>query len=205
MKKVVVFASVAGLASMAAGQSASLHIVPPQSTIDWTSTSSITLSIYATADFGTHIAGGEFALDGSGCAEDAIDMQASAASWGAGFENDRGYAGNGDHSGLVFGQLIFPPVLPPHVDSYIGGGNFALLGTVVVTFDGFPHDASGEFRWGTTAGLGAFALEIYDEADGSFTQLTDVNHSYATVTCIPAPSSVGLIGISGLIGVRRRR
>ena len=203
MKKVIVFASVSGLASMAAGQSASLMIVPSVATWDSTVSTVYTLSVYATADFGTHIAGGEFALSGFGDASTragVLSMDASAAAWGSGFENDRGYAGNADHDGLVFGQLIFPPVLQPSPDSELANGP-VLLGSIEVTI---APDTGGLLGWDTAAGQGSFILEIYDEVSGSFTQVTSVNHGSVTVM-IPAPAGVGVLGFAGLIGLRRRR
>ena len=199
--KQVLLGTVAGLASAASAQSASLSIIASTYTIDCSTTALFTLSVYASADFGTHIAGGEFALNGSGDASQAISMEASAASWGAGFENDRGYDGNGNHLGLVFGQIIFPPVLQPSPESALGNGP-VLLGTIEVLV---PQGGLGWYQWDTAMGVGDFILEVFDENTNSFTQLTSVEHGSTSILVCPSPSGVGVLALAGLVGVRRRR
>ena len=200
MKNVITLAAVAGIASAAAAQSGSLSIVPSVSTIDSQVSTSFTLSVYGDADFGTAIAGGEFALSATGGGM-VNGMTGAAAAWGAGFQNDRGHTGHGNHAGLVFGQLIFPPVLPPHADSLLAGGP-VLLGVMTVSIDA---DSAGTINWSTAAGQGSFVLEIYNDADGSFTQLTATNAGTASVNVVPAPSAMALLGLGGLVAGRRRR
>ena len=205
--KQVVFGTVAGLASAAAAQSATLSIVPSSTAIDGTMTTSFTLSIYASVDFGTHIAGGEFGLTATGGVA-VTEVTGAAASWGAGFQNDRGHTGEGNHAGLVFGQLIFPPVLNPDPASALPGP--VLLGVMTVTLDpdySGPDDAYVT-NWSTTAGEGAFILEVFDAGTGEFTQITSVEHDTVRVLTgiiTPAPTSLALLGFGGLIGVRRSR
>jgi len=198
--KHVVLGAVAGLASVAGAQTVTLSIVPSSVTFDITITSSFTLSVYASADFGSHIAGGEFAISAVGATNNITGMTGEAAVWGALGENDRGYDGNGGHNGLVFGQLIFPPFIPPAAESALAGGP-VLLGVMTVTVE---PDFCGFVDFSTINGLG-FVLEIYDESDESFTQVTDVIHGSASVGLLPAPSSVALLGLGGLIAGRRRR
>ena len=52
-----------------------------------------------------------------------------------------------------------------------------------------------------------FSLEIYDEADGSFTQLdaSDITFGSATINKIPAPSTFAFLGFAGIAAARRRR
>ena len=198
--KQVILGSVAGFASAAAAQSVSLSIVPSSATLDITVTGSFTLSIYGNADFGTAIAGGEFAISAVGATNNITGMTGEAAAWGAGFQNDRGYDGNGGHNGLVFGQLIFPPVLNPAPESALPGP--VLLGVMTVTVE---PDFCGIVDFSTANGVGDFVLEIFDGGDGSFTQVADVSHGTASVGLIPAPSTAALLGLGGLLAGRRRR
>ena len=66
MKKTVIMAAVAGLASGAAAQTASLSIVASQKTVDTTLTTSFTLSVYAESSIGTHVTGAAFNINGFG-------------------------------------------------------------------------------------------------------------------------------------------
>lgn len=201
MKKIIM-ASVCGFASAAAAQSATLTIVAANPTFDPTVSTTITLSIFAEADFGTHIAGGEFALAGIDNASQALDMVGTAAAWGGLGEQDDGYGGNGNYNGLIFGQLIFPPFLPPAADSSFVVDP-TLIGTVIVTMEA---SVGGTIGWDIIAGSGAFMLEVYDETDGSFTQLggSDINLGQVIVSIPSAPSGM-VLGLAGLAAVRRRR
>lgn len=200
--KSVVYVAFAGLASTAAAQSASLDIIATPEFVDGFITS-FTLSVYGEADFGTHIAGGEFAVSYSGdSASSLTSMDASAADWGLFGENDRGYAGAGNHNGLVFGQLIAPPFFPPSEESRFTAGNPALLGTIVVSID---SNFGGFSRFDLVMGQGDFVLEIFDEADGSLTQLSSEVSFGSAVVSIPSPASTALLGLGGLVAGRRRR
>ncbi len=202
MKSVICIA-LAGIVSTAMAQSASLTIVSNPATVNGIENSQFTLSIYAEADFGTHIAGGEFAISHAGDSAGAINgMDATAADWGLFGQNDRGYAGGGTHNGLVFGQLIAPPFFPPNEESRFTAGNGALLGTVVVSID--PNFA-GYNEFFVEMGQGAFVLEIFDEGDNSLTQLTSEVSFDSVVVGIPAPSSIAMLGLGGLVAGRRRR
>ena len=165
----------------------------------------MTLAVYGDADFGTAIAGGEFALDGNGPLGMVSNMLGTSAAWGAlGFQ-DNGYAGNNDYNGLIFGQLIFPPFINPDPASMLGNGP-VLVGTVTVTFEQF---AFGFYTWDAIAGNGDFMLEIYtdDGGAGVFSQLTaaDIDLGSASVFIFPSPSSLALLGFGGVAGCRRRR
>lgn len=199
----VVLASLCGLASAAAAQSGSFSIVPSIATIDFTVSTSFTLAIFADADFGTHIVGGEIALEGFFQSDLVTDMVGESAAWGNLGENDRGYAGNGDYAGLVFGQLVFPPFIPPSAESALGNGS-VFVGTISVTV---PTNMFFSVGWTGVGGLGDFALEVYDDADGSFTQLTadQVDFGSASIQVIPSAPSGALLGIAGLVALRRRR
>ncbi|MDF1809166.1 MAG: PEP-CTERM sorting domain-containing protein [Phycisphaerales bacterium] len=206
MKIALGMIALAGLANIASAQSASLSIVSPVATIDTSGGSvSISLEIFADVDFGTAIAGGEFALDGTAPVNSVASMIGASAAWGElGFQ-DNGYAGDADYNGMIFGQLIFPPFINPAVESMLGNGP-VLLGTVTVVINSHTF---GVWDWNTAAGSGDFMLEIYtdDGGAGVFTQLTadDISMGSVSVFMIPAPSSIALIGLGGLIGTRRRR
>lgn len=202
MKNAIALAAVAGIASAAAAQSVSLNIVASDTVVNSAGGAQITLSVYGSADFGTHIAGGAFSLTAAGGAGVVGAMSAEAASWGAFGQNDRGDAGDGNHTGLVFGQLIAPPFFPPSEDSNFTGGQ-VLLGTFTVDIiDG----SGGIVDWMVSADpIGAFVMEIFDSADNSLTQVTQAAYGSARVEVVPAPSAMALLGLGGIVAGRRRR
>lgn len=202
--KAVVCVVLAGIVSGAGAQSASLSIVSNPEYVSGSMMSSFTLSIYAQVDFGTHIAGGEFAVTQvTDSFSHITDMEGAAANWGLIGQNDRGYAGGGDYRGLVFGQLIAPPFFPPSEDSRISNQQSVLIGTVVVSID---PNFGGFNQFDVTFGQGPFVLEIYDEADGSLTQLTTTDVSYGSVVVgIPVPSTLAIVGLGKIVLGRRRR
>ncbi len=205
MKIALFFLAASGLASSAFGQTATLSIVPSAASWDTTISTTYTLSIYAEVDFGTAIASGEFAVSGFGdMTPNVTGMVGQSASWGAlGFQDD-GYAGNGNYNGMIFGQLIFPPFLPPDPMSMIGNGP-VLLGVITVTLEANTH---GFLAFSTASGTGPFMLEIYtdDGGSGTMTRLTDADIVHDSVTVmIPSPSTFALWGFGGLVAGRRRR
>ena len=104
---------------------------------------------------------------------------------------------------MIFGQLIFPPFIPPAAESALGNGP-VLLANFAVTI---AANSDGVVDWTTAGGLGSFVLEIFtdDGADGSFTQLTTVDFGGTSVNVVPAPSAMALLGLGGLVAGRRRR
>jgi len=204
MKSTLALVAVAGLASAAAAQTGSLSITSSAATVDTTgAAATFTLSVWGDADFGTHISGGGFAMNAVGGAGVVTDMVASSAAWGAlGFQ-DNGHTGDGNHAGMIFGQLIFPPFIPADPASALGAGP-VLLGSFAVTV---AANSAGTVDWTTAGGVGDFILEIFtdDGAAGSFTQLTAVTHGAASVNVVPAPSAMALLGLGGLVAGRRRR
>jgi len=207
MRTNIVLAAVAGLASCAAGQSGSLSIVASQSVVDTTMTTSFTLSVYADADFGTHITGAAFNLGAVGGDESVIDMVATGAAWGGlGFE-DLGHTGGGN-TGMIMGQIVFLPFIPPAAASALGNGP-VYLGSFAVTL---AANSSNNIDWTLAGGIGTFALEIIDvnanpngNPPGEITQLTDIEFGSVSLVYIPAPSSLALLGLGGLVVGRRRR
>lgn len=201
MKKRVIFASVVGLASSAAAQTGGLVIVPSISTIDSTVSTTYTLSVYASADFGTHVFGGAFNMVNTGDAGIVTGMDFTHATWGAFGQNDFGHSGDGNHDGIRFGQFFIPGLTPPLADSSLANGD-VLIGSFEVTV---AANALGVIDWSTADNPGAgFILEIFDEVSGTTTSLT-ASHGTAQVNIIPAPSSMALLGLGGLVAGRRRR
>ena len=203
MKKSIVLAAVAGIASGAAAQTASLSIVASQATIDTTMTTVLTLDIYADSSIGTHITGAAFTINGFGSSL-VTDMTASGAAWGGlGFE-DQGHDGNGS-SGMIMGQIVFLPFIPPSVESALGNGS-VYIGSFVVNL---AVDTYLDYEWTLGGGIGTFALEVIDvntnPGGSTYTQITDVDFGSLRVSVVPAPSALGLLGLGGLIAGRRRR
>ena len=207
MKNTIVLAAVAGIASAAAAQSGSLTLVSSVDTIDSTASTSFTVSVYGDADFGTHIAGGAFSLANAGGAGIVADMAWANEAWGAGGLNDRGDGGEGNYDGVVFGQIIIPAFgLLPSPDSALGDAP-VLIGTFTVNI---VAGSEGLIDWSTGAdGVSPFVLEIYNGDDQSSTSLLNGDfqgHGRSMVNVVvPAPSSMALLGLGGIVAGRRRR
>ncbi len=202
MKNTLALIAVAGIATVASAQSGSLSMTSSAASVDTSgAAATFTLSVWGDADFGTHIAGGGFALSATGGAGIVTSMGASVPAWGAlGFE-DNGSAGDGNYNAVIFGQLIFPPVIAPSADSSLANGA-VLLATFSVTA---AADSSGVIDWSTADSGGDFVLEIFNDADSSFTRLTSVDFGGVSVNVVPAPSAMALLGLGGLVAGRRRR
>lgn len=222
MRNVVLLTAMAGLASVAAAQSGSLmstHAALPQvgagvnsgsfsivastATVDWTVDGNFTIDLYGDANFGTHIAGGTVSIGATQSPGFVQGMSGASVAWAAGGETDHGYDGNGGYAGLVFGQIIIPDFnLNPDPDSALANGPVLLASFQVQITSGV-----GQVDWTTAAFGDNFGLEIYDEDSGEFTRLFDgdMNYGSASVQVVPAPSSLALLGLGGLVAGRRRR
>ncbi len=202
MKNAIALAAVAGLATAASAQSWSLSISGAPASINTTVTTVFTVDVIATADFGTHVAGGAFELDSTGADAAVVNVDASASMWAAIGENDRGYLGNGDHAGLVFGQVIFPPFLNPAPESAFANGDVIVGSLVIEVLAG----STGLLNLNLAAdGQSPFGLEIWDEATGEFNNAGAGSYGSASVNLVPAPSAMALLGLGGLVAGRRRR
>jgi len=202
MKNTIVLAAVAGIASAAAAQSGSLSIVPSVSTIDSTVSTSFTLSVYANADFGTHVFGGGFNMANAGGAGIVSDMNFAVETWAAFGANDFGHAGDGNHDGIRYGQFFIPGLTPPLAESALVDGQL-LIGVFTVDI---AANSAGIIDWSTLNNPGSTSLlEIFDNGDNSTTQLQGEQGSARVTVVVPAPSSMALLGLGGLVAGRRRR
>ncbi len=212
MKKTVVLAAVAGIASAASAQNATLSIVPSQAVVDSTMTSSITLSVYADADFATHVTGAAFTMDATGGAGVVGGMTAGAyasTDWQALGADDFGDAGDGNHNGLILGQIVFLPFIQPDAASALGNGP-VFLGSFTVDI---IADSEGVVSWAAGAiPMTEFMVELIDvnanpggNPPGESFKILNPSIQGATVEVIPTPSSIALLGLGGLVAGRRRR
>ena len=193
----------AGFATSALAQTASFTVVPSVNTIDATNTTVFTVDVFASADFGTHISGGAFGFDSIDGGGAVSDIQGGAQPWAAVGENNFGYAGNGDHNGLVFAQVIFPPFFPPASETALSGGPVLVASFQFSLFAGALDRLEVNL---TTLDSAPFALEIFDENTGSFTQISSQDIQLGSfVVQIPAPSATALFGLAALGATRRRR
>lgn len=195
MKVVILAAAIAGLASNASAQNFSLSLVP--SATSPAPSSSFTISVFGDADVGTHLLGGAFSIESNG--ECVQSMQWTPAAWSA-FNTDGGYAGSGDYNTVIFGQLVIPGIFPPAP----GSENGSLIGSFLVQLDPGIGDFSITFN--LVAGS-PFTLETVNAVTGDTYQSSSGNLTLgsATVSVIPAPGVLSLLGLSGLAASRRRR
>lgn len=188
--------SFAGFASAAGAQNFSLTLVPSVSTLDTFGGGQFTIDVYADADVGTHIAESAFGLQSNSFGVSGIVW--TPAEWAV-YNFDDGYAGNGNHNMVNFGQVIIPGTLPPSPDSYLGQrvGSF-LVSTI--EFDGVL-----DFN---LVARDTFSLRVYDDFQGDFYQNNASNlylQGFSLNAGIPAPAGVPVILISGLLCWRRSR
>lgn len=196
MKHLVICSALAGLASTAFAQDFSLSLIGPSSV---TSNSVFTIDVVGDSSFGTHMLGGGFALEAN---SNAIDnMTWTPASWSAFNEDSEGYLGGGNYGQVVFGQLLLP--IPgfdvPAAGSELGG----IIGSFQVTMNS-EHWTVIDFNLIASS---PFTLEAVD-IDNGLSTAQDVDGQLTLnglSIFIPAPSSVALLGLGGMVIGRRRR
>ncbi len=196
MKSICVLA-LAGIVGVSHAEDFSLSLVPSSGSFTGTM---ITIDVIGDSTFGTHMLGGGFGLDTSGETHLVQDITWTPASWSA-FNEDGGYLGNGDYGQIVFGQLLLPipgfdvPAAGSELGSSIGSFQITLTQELnLFTNISFDLVASSPFT-----------LESVD-ADNGLQTMQDIEGSLTLYgLAVPSPSSLSLIGLSGLVGVRRRR
>lgn len=192
----VLYASVAGLASISSAQNFSLTLAPSVTTLDSIGGGLFTIDVYADADVGTHIDECAFGLQSNSFG--VTDIVWTPAEWAA-YSFDDGYAGNGNHNTVNFGQVIIPGILPPSPDSYLG----QRVGSFVVSTIEFY----GVFDFDLVA-RDTYSLRVYDEVSGSFYANEPTNlslYGFSINAVAPAPPSAAALMLSGLMCSRRRR
>lgn len=192
MNNTVVYIAFAGLATGALAQDFSLSLVGPTNIEGGVP---FEIEVYGDSTFGTHLAGGGFSLESNSSLVN--DISWVPASWSAFNEDSEGYLGNGNYGQVVFGQLLlpFPGLDTPGVGSELGG----LIGTYFVTIQQLGHI---DFN---LVAASPFTLETIDIATFESAQDVDGTLTLNGLSITPAPSSVALLGLGGLVATRRRR
>jgi uncharacterized protein (TIGR03382 family) len=194
--RTVVVLGLCGLASSALAQNFSLTLVPSAQTID-TSAGAVTMTVtvIGDADVGTYMLGGVFGIQTDSAS--IIDMQWQPAIWST-FNDDGGYAGNGNYNQVIFGQL-FGNFFPPPDSSLVGNP----IGAFQVTI---AEDQVGQAVMSIVPGT-PFTLETADWVSGALYNSNDGNLTLnsTTITFVPAPAAASLLAFAGLVVVRRRR
>ncbi len=190
----VVFASVAGLATVVSAQSFAISMIPSSTTVG--DGGSFNLSIYGDADVGTHLLGGAFSLTSDSALIDSITW--TNAAWSQ-FNTDNGYAGNGNYNQVIFGQLVIPVFFPPAPNSELG----SLIGDFQINV---VADGVGFVDFQLIAGS-PFTLETVDEITGQTFQSSTGNLTLgsASMFVYPTPGVLSGFAVYALVGTRRRR
>lgn len=197
MSRVTLAAAVAGCASVAGAQDFSLSLVPSATILDC-SGGTFTVSVYGDASVGTHMLGGAFGFEVGDGAEYITGISWQNAAWSQ-FNTDGGYAGNGVHNQVVFGQLVIPGIFPPQPGSELGSliGQFQLQ---------YSHGSPVFMELNLIAGL-PFSLESVDANTGQTFNDSNGNltiHNAQILLC-PAPGTVSGFACIGLLAARRKR
>jgi len=187
---------ICGIATTALSQNFSLTLVPSVQTID-TSAGAVTMTVtvIGDADVGTHMLGGVFGIQTDSAS--IIDMQWQPAIWST-FNEDGGYAGNGNYNQTLYAQLI-PDHFPLPDSSLLGNP----IGSFQVTI---AADQVGQAEMSIFPGE-PFAMETHDEVSGRLYRSSDGNLTLngATLIFVPAPGAASLLAFAGVVVTRRRR
>ena len=196
MKNIVTVIAFSGLVATASAQDFSLSMVRGG---DVFSTTTITIDVVGDASVGTHMLGGRFGLSTNSNSL-VSDITWTAASW-SNFNSDSGYDGEGNFDEIAFGQLVLPGVPPfdvPEVGSDLGQriGSFQVqLSEPLTLMNGI------DFSFVIYSPLSLLVIDI-DTG-------TSIDNTIGALTLnglsVPAPSSLALLGLGGLIVGRRRR
>ena len=200
MNKSIACIAIAGIASGVFAQDFSLSLVAAS---DPFSSPTLTIEVYGDASVGTHMLGGGFELAIWENNDLINNITWQAAGWSQ-FNTDGGYdAGSGDYNQVIFGQLVIPGV-PPFDVPAAGSGLGERIGSFVVELDR-SLNLFDQLMFDFVAGS-PFSLEVIDVNTGESFQSSqgnlELNGLYIN---IPAPSSLALLGLGGLVVGRRRR
>jgi hypothetical protein len=126
-----------------------------------------------------------------------IDMQWQPAIWSV-FNEDGGYAGNGNYNHVIFGQLL-PDFFPLPDSSLLGNP----IGSFQVTI---AADQFGLAEMSIVPG-DPFTLQTYDRVSGLLYESSNGNLTLngTTLTIVPAPGAASLLAFAGVVVARRRR
>lgn len=196
MKQAGCLIGMCGLASSALAQNFSLTLAPSAQTIDTSGGAvTMTVTVFGDADVGTYLLGGSFGIQTDSAS--IIDMQWQAAIWST-FNDDGGYAGNGNYNQVFFGQLL-GNFFPPPDTSLIGNP----IGSFQVTI---AQDQVGQAVMSLIPGT-PFTLETVDWVSGNLFNSNDGNLTLnsTTLTFVPSPGAASLLAFAGVVVTRRRR
>ncbi len=199
MKNAIALIAVAGIAGAASAQNFTLSLVGAPATV--AEGAVFTFDVIGDADVGTHMLGGAFTLSSDSAL--IADMSWDNASWDQ-FPTDGGYAGSGNYNQVIFGQLVIPNVPPfdvPGAGSEVGGviGTFTV--TLAATGTGVIDFALGSSQPFTLQTVDINTGALYDDSQAGST----LTLNGASVSVVPAPSALALLGLGGLAAGRRRR
>ena len=197
----------AGLSSAASAQNFSLWLEPGSMTPNGT----FTVGVYGDADVGNAYLAGSFGLSVESLAG---ENQVSNITWdlhyggGLGLAQyfDYGYGGNGTHLGTSFYQVILPSC-GMIFDCGISYGE--LIGSFTIQMD--PH-AMGDYEISLLSAPDLdlpvqHTFEVYDETTGHLYNDSQgtLTLTGTTVTVVPMPAGTVVLGLGGLISLRRAR
>lgn len=198
--KIAALLAVAGAASFAAAQSATVG-VDAQATYNTGEVIAVTISLDGT-DIDLGFAGWNIAVDVAGGTVLSASYDTATApliDQNAPFGGDPTPEVSGNTVNLSEGLNAFSPVTAFHT-----GGALATI--MIDTAGAEPSDIVISTRLGDSP-LGAFTFASQGTPPFSYvgTDFSDGSYGSATVSYIPAPASMALLGLGGLAATRRRR
>ena len=200
MKNTIALIAIAGIATAATaggpGETYSLSIAGAAASVDATSGATITIDIIGDSSVGTWMLGGAFVLS-SGSNSMVTGMTWTVADW-SGFNEGTGvYDGNGNHEEVIYGQLVFLPVIQPGAGSDLG----LSIGSFVIDI---AAGSAGQLDLSLLLGSGDALRTVGDGVLGASSDGA-LSLNGASITITPAPSAMALLGLGGIAAGRRRR
>ncbi len=186
MKKAFALVAVAGVAAAASAQSITMSIA--DATLAVGESTTVTLSAgyggtdYAIAGVATSVIGG-----GDNWSDLALIAPMAGPGTSAGATSGNGV------DGIIAGQLNFPPAMI-YADA-----------TNPIAFWSATYTASAEGVFDLSTDTSKFDVYVARDRSTSESRLADLQEGAGTITVVPAPASLALLGLGGLAAARRRR
>ena len=220
MKNCVVLAAVAGIASGASGQVATLDMVADGV---WDGDNRMTLSVFVDSDYSrpgfdvTHVVMAQYSLNAIGENSTVVDVSMiEGPGWEQDDDNlvDAGYDGNGGHAGFAMNQIYFLPFIRPDDLSSFEDGPVFLAKYEITLSEPITSETELGWEFGEYLEYGnyPYTLTLFDyfaNPNGNHqggeehpVYLSDIELGSFY---IPSPSGLAIVGFSGLFVGRRQR
>jgi len=190
--KTAAILAVAGVAAAAAAQSINIDVANP--TLNPGESTLVTLTAgYGGTDFAVAGVGLDFvsSVGSDGWSDVALIAPMDGPGTSGGAPSGTGV------DGIIAGQIQFPPI-----GAYADTTNPIAFWSAVYTA---PADVADAFDVDLSTRTSRFDVYINGTSGTSESRLGDLTEGAGTISVVPAPASLALLGLGGLAAARRRR